>query len=83
LTASYYESFNFPVLEALSQGCPVIGLESAIIPELAPYVNLAKSEDEFIKLMKTVPVKPNLKLIKYLKSEFNWKKYVKKLVKLY
>ena len=41
LTASHYESFNFPVLEALSQGCPVIGLKSAIIPEFKPYVNLA------------------------------------------
>ena len=43
LTASHYESFNFPVLEALSQGCPVVGLKSAIIPELKSYVNLAKN----------------------------------------
>ncbi len=32
VTVSVYESFNLPVLEALSQGCPVIGLKSAIIP---------------------------------------------------
>ncbi|MDO9028633.1 MAG: glycosyltransferase, partial [Candidatus Roizmanbacteria bacterium] len=43
LTSSYYESFNFPVLEALSQGCPVVGLPAAIIPEFETYVNLANN----------------------------------------
>ncbi len=37
LTMSAYESFNLPVLEALSQRCPVIGLESSLIPELRPF----------------------------------------------
>jgi glycosyltransferase involved in cell wall biosynthesis len=83
LTASYYESFNLPVLEALSQGCPVIGLESAVIPELHQYVNLAKNEKEFLELMKTIPKKPDTQLIKQLNKEFNWKNYVEKLVKLY
>lgn len=83
LTASYYESFNLPVLEALSLGCPVVGLESAIIPELRDYVNLAKDEDDFLRLMKEIPKKPTTFLIKKLKEEFSWKKYVKKLVELY
>jgi len=83
LTASYYESFNLPVLEALSLGCPVVGLESAIIPELSDYVNLAKNKDEFLKLMKEIPKKPTSQLIDKLKEEFSWKKYVKKLVELY
>jgi len=83
LTASYYESFNLPVLEALSLGCPVVGLESAIIPELRDYVNLAKDEDYFLRLMKEIPKKPTTFLIKKLKEEFSWKKYVKKLVELY
>jgi glycosyltransferase involved in cell wall biosynthesis len=83
LTASYYESFNLPVLEALSLGCPVVGLESAIIPELIDYVNLAKDEDDFLRLMKEIPKKPTTFLIKKLKEEFSWKKYVKKLVELY
>ena len=83
LTASYYESFNLPVLEALSLGCPVVGLESAVVPELRDYVNLAKDKDDFLRLMKEIPKKPTTFLIKKLKEEFSWKKYVKKLVELY
>lgn len=83
LTASYYESFNFPVLEALSQGCPVIGLESAIIPELRSYVNLANSLDVFVENMKKTTKKPDVQSINRLYSQFNWKNYVKNLVKLY
>jgi len=83
LTASYYESFNLPVLEALSLGCPVIGLESAIIPELKDYVNLAKNQDEFLRLMQEIPKRPDGLSIKKLTNEFSWKKYVEKLVKLY
>lgn len=76
LTASHYESFNFPVLEALSQGCPVIGLKSAIIPELRSHVNLANSMDEFVENMKK-------KLINKSYVGYNWKNYVKNLVRLY
>src|SRR3989339_158159 len=73
LTASYYESFNFPVLEALSQGCPVIGLKTAIIPELKTYVNDAKDNKEFVSLMKKIPLKPSVQSINQLYKEFNWK----------
>lgn len=83
LTASYYESFNLPILEALSQGCPVIGLKTAVVPELAPFVNVAKNKNDFIKLMETVPNKPNVKTLIQLKKKFDWRKYVEKLVKLY
>jgi len=83
LTASFYESFNLPVLEALSLGCPVVGLESAIIPELKDYVNVAKNKDEFLKLMKELPKKPTIQLINKLRQKFSWKKYIEKLVKLY
>jgi glycosyltransferase involved in cell wall biosynthesis len=85
LTASYYESFNFPVLEALSQGCPVIGLKSAVIPELKPYASaVADNQKQFVSLMKQYarnkPVVNNLKIIL---KQFSWKSYVKNLVKLY
>lgn len=83
LTASHYESFNFPVLEALSQGCPVIGLKSAIIPELRGYVNLAKNQSNFVELMKSINKKPSVQLINQLYTQFNWKNYVKNLVRLY
>ena len=83
LTASHYESFNFPVLEALSQGCPVIGLKSAIIPELKPFVNLADNLDEFVESMKAITKKPDLKSINQIYKKFNWESYVKNLVELY
>ena len=82
LTASHYESFNFPVLEALSQGCPVVGLKSAIIPELETYVNLANNVEEFVEKMKKISTRPSGKSIN-LHKNFNWKNYVKNLVKLY
>ncbi|PIP14900.1 hypothetical protein COW98_02525 [Candidatus Roizmanbacteria bacterium CG22_combo_CG10-13_8_21_14_all_35_9] len=84
LTASHYESFNLPVLEALSLGCPVVGLKSAIIPELQPYVNLANNQKEFIDCMyKVINQKKDFTLIKRLIKVFSWKNYVEKLVKLY
>jgi glycosyltransferase involved in cell wall biosynthesis len=83
LTASYYESFNFPVLEALSQGCPVVGLKSAIIPELEPNVNVANDTKDFVKKMKTLKIKPTVQSINRLFTDFNWKNYVKNLVDLY
>jgi len=83
LTASHYESFNFPVLEALSQGCPIVGLKPAIIPELRPYVNLANNIEEFVQNMKKIKTKPNIKSVNQLYAKFNWKNYVNNLVKLY
>lgn len=83
LTASHYESFNFPVLEALSQGCPVVGLKSAIIPELKAYVNLANNLDEFVENMKKITKKPGVQSINQLYKKFSWKNYVINLVKLY
>lgn len=83
LTSSYYESFNFPVFEALSQGCPVVGLKSAIIPEFETYVNLANNLEEFVEKMKKIIKKPNVQSINQLYRKFNWKGYVNNLVKLY
>ena len=86
LTASYYESFNFPVLEALSQGCPVIGLKSAIIPEFQPYVNVANNIEEFISKMNNISngtISPTAGRQGRLCTKFNWKNYVNNLVKLY
>lgn len=83
LTASFYESFNLPVLEALSQGCPIIGLRSAVIPEFQSYVNIANNKEEFIKLMKKPVIKPDSDLINKIINNFNWNNYVNKLVKLY
>lgn len=84
LTASLYESFNLPVLEALSQNCPVIGLPPAIIPEFLPYVSVAKTKDQFIRYMidaadgKTKEIDTK----KFFKT-FSWERYVKRLITLY
>ena len=83
LTASRYESFNFPVLEALSQGCPVIGSKPAVIPELKPYVNAVNTIEEFVERIKNISKKPSVQSINRLNKKFNWKDYVENLVKLY
>jgi len=84
LTASYYESFNLPVLEALSQNCPVIGLESAVVPELSSYVHKAKNLKEFVYWMKKVVNGQTKKIdMKRLREEFSWKTYVSKLIETY
>lgn len=82
LTASHYESFNFPVIEALSCGCPVVGLKAAIIPEMEKFIEIATQSDFVEKIKKTIS---NPKKIDYddLKGTFSWESYVKKLVILY
>lgn len=84
LTASYYESFNLPVLEALSQGCQVIGLTSAIIPELEEYVLTSTNEEEFVKTMKDVAIGKTKRIpFEKLKDQFYWRNYVKELSLLF
>jgi len=82
ITTSLYESFNLPVLEALAQGCPVIGLQSAIIPELEPYVNIVKDQNELPTLLDNA-IQGRLKPVnvKEIRIKFSWKKYVNKLLK--
>jgi len=93
ISMSCYESFNFPVLEALSQKCPVVALETAVIPEIKKFVNLAKNDGEFIKILKRLVMlnsiqHPN-KIAKKdrddneLKTLFSWEKYVTCLRTLY
>lgn len=84
LTASLYESFNLPVLEALSQNCPVIGLQSAIIPEFTPFVSVAETSDIFMYSMINAADGKNKSIdTKKIHTLFSWEKYVSKLMKLY
>ena len=84
LSASVYESFNFPVLEALAQNCPVIGLTSSIIPEFNPYVRLANQTQDFIDRMTDEADKPSQNNFrKKILNKFSWEKYVKNLTELY
>ncbi len=83
LTASLYESFNLPVLEALAQNCNVVGRASAVIPELLPFVSVANEVEEFVSAMNGMANgKKNIDT-KDLQARFNWDKYVNKLTGLY
>lgn len=84
VTASLYESYNLPVLEALSQKCPVIGLESAVIPEFQPYCYVSHNKDEFIEAMEVYGSgKKEFLDLSSLREKFSWKEYVKKLNEFY
>jgi glycosyltransferase involved in cell wall biosynthesis len=84
LSASHYESFNFPVLEALSQKCPVVSLESAVIPEMKEYVYSAPNGKVFLEFMRRV-AKGSLKKysITDLHKQFSWEDYISRLRSLY
>ncbi len=84
LTASHYESFNFPVIEALSQRCPVIGLESALIPEVQPFCSVARTQEEFVERMKKIAQRKTSFIdVKKLKKVFSWKTFVDTLQTVY
>ena len=83
-TASHYESFNYPVLEALSQSCPVVGLESAIIPEMQKYCTVVAGEQELVPSLEKVLGGSSVEInLTQLQAEFWWERYVKKLQELY
>lgn len=84
LCASYYESFNFPVLEALSQGCPVVSLRSAIIPELRTYVYLANNIKEFVSKMENIVLNRGKKIrTAQISKTFSWKGYISRISSLF
>ncbi len=84
LAASWYESFNIPVLEALSQNCQVVGLESAIIPELKKYVHIVKKTEQFVEVLKEIVGGKTKEIdVKKIREQFSWKKYIVKLTSLY
>lgn len=83
LSASLYESYNLPVLEALSQDCRVIGKSSAIIPEFRSYVKIADEIEDFVDEMKHTTVTKSVQIRDAVLEKFNWERYVTKLVKSY
>lgn len=86
VSVSDYESFNFPVLEALSQNCPVFGLEQAIIPEMQAYCQIATAPDELTQQLRAfvhnqvrlAPIDQN-----QLHAQFSWQRYLDALEQLY
>lgn len=84
VSTSLYESYNLPVLEALSQKCPVIGLDSAIIPEFQPYCYIAHDKAELIEAMEEYSSgKHEPTDLAKLREKFSWKQYVKQLTEFY
>ena len=83
LTASHYESFNLPVLEALSTNTPVIGKSTAIIQELKPSVTIADKLEDFVDAMKAVTERDNKRRNTDLKERFSWKKFTDRVVASY
>ena len=83
LTTSSYESFNLPILEALSQNTPVVALKDSYIPEMRKYINTAQTTNEFIKQMDLINTSKNKINIYQLKKDFSWDKYVEELIKMY
>lgn len=84
VSCSFYESFNYPVLEALSSNCPVIALKSAIIPEQESFVHTADTmEDLEFLMVKASQGAFEKETPSAVERIFNWKHYISQLEKLY
>ena len=83
LTTSFYESFNLPILESLSQNTPVVALKGSFIPEMRRYISIARDESSFVCEMKEILVTNRNTDLKRLKNDFSWNKYVDELIKMY
>lgn len=84
ISCSFYESFNYPIVEALNADCPVISLKSAIIPEQEPFVHIAENMEDMMFLMEKASQGAFEKEVpSALHRIFNWEHYVKDLEKLY
>ena len=83
LTTSFYESFNLPILESLSQNTPVVALKGSFIPEMRKYISIARDESSFVFEMEKILSTNNNIDVKSLKNDFSWNKYVEELIKMY
>lgn len=83
VSSSFYESFNLPLLEALSQGTPTVALSSAVIPEMEKYVYVCADKSTLAQtIKKALTYGPSVNL-KELHKNFNWDSFAKKLITLY
>ena len=84
VSCSFYESFNYPVVEALKASCPVVALESAIIPEQSPFVQTAEHIDDLLFLFEKA-AQGNFEFMDppVVGDIFNWEHYVKQIERLY
>ncbi len=84
VTASYYESFNLPVLEALSQGTQVVGTEGALVPELKGYAHTAAGTATGLAsaMVRALSV-PKPINVTGLRHKFSWEKYARQIIEFY
>jgi glycosyltransferase involved in cell wall biosynthesis len=84
ISTSLYESFNYPVCEAISQRCPVVALESALIPEHRPFVTSVANECELLAKMQdlTCYKKPDIDYTLF-EQTFSWEQFVNHLTLIY
>jgi glycosyltransferase involved in cell wall biosynthesis len=84
VSTSLYESFNYPVCEAISQRCPVVALESALIPEYSPFVTSVSSRDELVaKMIEKEYYKEPYIDYTFFEQTFSWEQFVKHLGLIY
>ncbi|PKM50476.1 MAG: hypothetical protein CVV02_11085 [Firmicutes bacterium HGW-Firmicutes-7] len=89
ISASYYESFSLPVLEAMASGCPVISADNEGVKEygidrynllLYEKGNLQDMAKNMLELMKNDRLRDNLVKNGFLTVEkYNWKDSIEKL----
>jgi glycosyltransferase involved in cell wall biosynthesis len=88
---SYYEGFCFPILEAMSSGCPVIAGNQTSIPEIVDEEGVLIDPfdvDSLSYWMREILLKEDLKKRLMEKSlvkskEFTWNKCAKETLKVY
>lgn len=84
LSASYYESYNFPILEALSQGCEVVATSTAVIPEMRQFTHIADTKEEFVqRLIKVANRRSSKNIQSQLRKDFSWNKTIKIITSYY
>lgn len=83
LSASLYESFNLPILEALSQETPVVALSRAVIPELKNYVYTCAQKKDFVTIIKKALIQPKKINLSKLREQFSWDNFAARLIGLY
>jgi glycosyltransferase involved in cell wall biosynthesis len=85
LSGSHYESFNLPILEALSQNAKVIAMKNAVIPELTRYVRVTNTLNDLVDAM--VDASQNLnneeQTAQAVIKQFHWKNIIHQLITHY